>query len=126
MVNWISLVSIDNQIKINGLRVELREIEAAIEQHPQVSEAVVVYAGEPTRQLHGFVKSIEVTSTVTDQDWYTASGDGHNAIEHLPENFDFTDYAEHYFDMEQLATWVMLRTIQAVDFFKTEGIQLRL
>ncbi|PKF77851.1 hypothetical protein CW749_20140 [Vibrio sp. vnigr-6D03] len=112
---------IDNQIKINGLRVEPGEIEAAIEQHPQVSEAVVVYAGEPTRQLHGFVKSIEVTSTVTDEDWYTASDDGHNAIEHLPENFDLADYAEYYSDMEQLATWVMLRTIQAVGFFKTEG-----
>ncbi|MGD1807086.1 amino acid adenylation domain-containing protein [Dapis sp. BLCC M126] len=42
---------IDNQIKIHGFRVELGEIETAINQHPAVTETVVILRkDEPERQ----------------------------------------------------------------------------
>jgi len=42
---------IDNQIKIHGFRVELGEIETAINQHPEVAETVVILRkDEPERQ----------------------------------------------------------------------------
>ena len=42
---------IDNQVKINGFRVELGEIETAISQHPEVAETVVILRkDEPERQ----------------------------------------------------------------------------
>ncbi|KAF9556313.1 hypothetical protein EC968_008316 [Mortierella alpina] len=36
----------DNQVKIRGFRIELGEIEARLAEHPQVSEAVVLAAGD--------------------------------------------------------------------------------
>ncbi|MDJ0658850.1 MAG: amino acid adenylation domain-containing protein [Crocosphaera sp.] len=33
---------LDNQVKIHGFRVELGEIEAVLQQHPQISQAVVI------------------------------------------------------------------------------------
>ena len=42
---------IDNQIKIHGFRVELGEIETAINQHPEIAETVVILRkDEPERQ----------------------------------------------------------------------------
>lgn len=37
----------DNQVKINGYRVELGEIEAVLQQHPALTGAAVVAAGQP-------------------------------------------------------------------------------
>ncbi|MHA3022899.1 non-ribosomal peptide synthase/polyketide synthase [Mycobacterium sp. BMJ-28] len=42
----------DNQIKINGFRVELGEIEAALAAHPDVAEAVVTAHGQ---RLDGYI-----------------------------------------------------------------------
>jgi amino acid adenylation domain-containing protein len=47
---------IDAQVKVRGYRVELGEIEAALRQHPDVEDAVVVARpGEDTAQLVGYV-----------------------------------------------------------------------
>jgi amino acid adenylation domain-containing protein len=50
---------IDDQVKINGLRVELGEIEAALVSHPSVSQAVVIVvtnrAGK--KQLAGYLRA---------------------------------------------------------------------
>ncbi|KFG09885.1 MULTISPECIES: non-ribosomal peptide synthetase [Streptomyces] len=42
---------LDHQVKINGFRVELGEIEAALQSHPEVSSAVVVTVGDRRREL---------------------------------------------------------------------------
>lgn len=50
---------LDTQIKINGLRIELAEIEAALRLHPQVTAAAVVVREDPPgrRHLVGYVAS---------------------------------------------------------------------
>ncbi|MFJ2767106.1 amino acid adenylation domain-containing protein [Streptomyces sp. NPDC087300] len=42
---------LDHQVKINGFRVELGEIEAGLQGHPEVASAVVVRAGERRNEL---------------------------------------------------------------------------
>jgi amino acid adenylation domain-containing protein len=49
----------DQQVKINGYRVELGEVEAALERHPQVQQAVVVAVGEREQRLVAHVVSAE-------------------------------------------------------------------
>jgi acyl carrier protein len=50
---------IDHQVKINGLRVELGEIEAALLTHPEVGQAVVVVTTDQSgaRQLTGYLRA---------------------------------------------------------------------
>jgi amino acid adenylation domain-containing protein len=47
----------DNQVKINGIRIELGDIEAALQAHPHVKRAIVVAHGErfTGKQLCAFV-----------------------------------------------------------------------
>jgi amino acid adenylation domain-containing protein len=55
---------LDSQVKIRGVRIELREVEAAIEQHPAVRAAAVIAradaSGRP--QLAAYVSADGVTS----------------------------------------------------------------
>ncbi|HEX9624111.1 MAG TPA: amino acid adenylation domain-containing protein [Streptosporangiaceae bacterium] len=50
---------IDDQVKINGLRVELGEIETALLSHPDVGQAVVVVTTDQggARQLTGYLRA---------------------------------------------------------------------
>ncbi|MEL6222966.1 MAG: amino acid adenylation domain-containing protein, partial [Cyanobacteria bacterium J06627_8] len=45
----------DNQVKLSGYRIELGEIESTLTRHPDVSQAVVLAAGEPAQQLVAYV-----------------------------------------------------------------------
>ncbi|MFC0516341.1 AMP-binding protein, partial [Mucilaginibacter angelicae] len=51
----------DNQLKINGYRVELGEIESCLREHPQVEEAIVTakVSGEGNYELVGYIVSKE-------------------------------------------------------------------
>ena len=42
---------LDHQVKINGFRVELGEIEVALQTHPRISGAIVVTTGDRRREL---------------------------------------------------------------------------
>src|SRR5437588_7986209 len=48
---------IDAQVKLNGLRIELEEIESVLQLHPDVAAAAVSVQGEAAKQLVGFVVS---------------------------------------------------------------------
>ncbi len=53
---------IDSQVKINGLRVELGEIEAALLTHPQVGQAVVTVTEHlGSKQLAAYVRAAGLT-----------------------------------------------------------------
>ncbi|HEX7154407.1 MAG TPA: amino acid adenylation domain-containing protein [Thermoanaerobaculia bacterium] len=58
----------DQQVKIRGFRVELGEIEAALLQHPDVTEAVVVAVGErPNQHLAAFVVGTAPVTELQDE-----------------------------------------------------------
>src|SRR5919198_1444096 len=48
---------IDAQVKLNGLRIELEEIESVLRLHPEVAAAAVTIQGETAKQLVGYVVS---------------------------------------------------------------------
>jgi amino acid adenylation domain-containing protein/thioester reductase-like protein len=51
---------IDNQVKLNGIRVELGEIEHALSSHPAIAQAVVLLDGDASgsHSLWGFVRPL--------------------------------------------------------------------
>src|SRR5256714_36654 len=50
---------IDAQVKLNGLRIELEEIESVLQTHPDVAAAAVSVQGETAKQLVGYVVSAD-------------------------------------------------------------------
>jgi amino acid adenylation domain-containing protein len=60
----------DAQIKLHGYRIELADIEAALEQHPGVAQAAVVLQGESGRErLHAVVVPAEATREGEPEFW---------------------------------------------------------
>ena len=110
---------IDNQIKINGQRIEASEIESAIEAQPQIDQAVVLYGGAPVKQLQGFVRSHATKTPIADEGaWRSIVAAGIARIGDLPDSFDLATYANQYDRLERYATLTMLRTLQDAGFFK--------
>lgn len=113
---------IDNQLKINGQRVEAGDVEAEIEAQPGIRQAVVLYQGEPVRQLHGFFTATPQDGPAPDgPEWDEALRDGEEAVSALPERFDLAAYARQYAELELFATWTMLHTLQQAGYFLREG-----
>ena len=61
---------VDNQIKINGFRVELDEIEVVLNQHPDVREAVVL-ASEVTSEQKVLIAYLVSTELIVDNANFT-------------------------------------------------------
>lgn len=113
---------IDNQIKINGQRIEASEVESAIESQPQINQAVVLYGGSPVKQLQGFIcAQPDFEDAPDDSVWEGIENAGMAQISALPENIDLNAYSAQYSELERYATLVMLRTLQEAGFFKTSG-----
>jgi thioesterase domain-containing protein/SAM-dependent methyltransferase len=72
----------DDQVKVNGFRVELGEIEAAMCQHPDVAQAAVVVHEDDrqTRRLNGYL--------VPTADWMSTSHLGRAQVEEWREIYD--------------------------------------
>lgn len=112
---------IDNQINHNGLRIEPGEIEASINQHPDISEAIVIYAGKPHKQLHGFITKENQPSNNTkpykmSSSWLQANKIADQYSRVPPKDFDVEKYSIRFNEMEKLSTWVMLAVIQSAGF----------
>jgi pyochelin synthetase len=62
---------IDQQVKINGQRIELEEIEAVLQQHPKVRAAVVVASGElqGSRHLVAYLVPASGDAVISSQVW---------------------------------------------------------
>lgn len=117
---------IDNQLKISGMRIEASEIEAVLGEHPHIAEAAVIYGGTPLKQLHGYFTPSSTaqanhSEASGDNGWHRALTVGEWACNDLPEDFDLYDYGNHFSNMEQLSTWVMLATIQNAGHCRTVG-----
>jgi len=106
----------DNQVKINGYRVELGEIETVLNQHPEIQETCIIYAGQPKKQLQSFItKSAHHSQPVKNTSWLEVNKVADKTSKKLPEGFDVEQYAARLEKIEQLSTWVMLATIQSVN-----------
>ncbi len=117
---------LDNQLKINGMRIEPSEIESLLADHPAIAETAVVYGGAPLKQLHAYFTTGQETNaqaveTPLDNGWHRALTVGEWACNDLPEGFDLVTYGEHFANMELLSTWVMLETLQTAGFFRNPG-----
>ena len=119
---------LDNQLKINGMRIEPSEIEAVLADHPAVAETAIVYGGTPLKQLHAYFTvgrepGLPAGEIPLDNGWHRALTVGEWACNDLPEDFDLETYGEHFANMELLSTWVMLGTLQTAGFFRNPGDQ---
>ena len=77
---------LDNQVKINGHRIEIAEIEAALMKIPQVENCCVVYhRNEGTGNLVAFIKERDKLKTILDMVECDEEKMGINAIDQFNE-----------------------------------------
>jgi amino acid adenylation domain-containing protein len=130
---------IDNQINHNGLRIEPGEIESTISQYSDIKEAVVIQAGQPHKQLHGFITKatnyVEALHPIninninninnnqkvnnTSANWLRVNTLADQLSRVPPKGFNVDQYSARFNAMERLSTWAMLATIQSAGFLQT-------
>ena len=87
---------VDAQVKIRGYRIEPGEIEAALKEHTQVSDALVLMLGDSdNKQLLGYVVPKEIDSPAAQSD----------RIEHWQQLYDSTYAESESTDDFNLAGW---------------------
>ncbi|GAB6040083.1 amino acid adenylation domain-containing protein [Endothiovibrio diazotrophicus] len=124
---------VDFQVKINGYRVELGEIEAALEAHPGVSRAAVTAVGPArgARRLVGHVVVAEAASgapvereavdeALAEGWWNTALSAGRAAEGALPAD-EREALVVVRAEMERLATAALCRTLWELGLFQSVG-----
>ncbi|GAB6040072.1 non-ribosomal peptide synthetase [Endothiovibrio diazotrophicus] len=124
---------VDFQVKINGYRVELGEIEEELESHPGVSRAAVTAVGPArgARRLVGHVVVAEAASgapvereavdeALAEGWWNAALSSGRAAEGALPVDEREALVAVRA-EMERLATAALCRTLRALGLFQRVG-----
>ncbi|MGF1728023.1 amino acid adenylation domain-containing protein [Photobacterium kasasachensis] len=136
---------IDNQVKINGVRIEPGEIECTLEKHTAVNQAVVLTKND---RLHGFVtlsegmktqnfeqsesldqmllQGSEVCRQQADAEWNALQLGGDISCRTMASDFVPQDYDQHYQEMEQLSTLVMRYALHQSGLFYQQGQCCRL
>ena len=124
---------VDNQIKIRGFRVELGEIEATLQCHPAIRDAVVIASGEPSSEMrliayfsldrqHFQQTILQSLQTQQLQYWQTLYNQTYQVtdnIQHstlITQHFNITGWNSSYtgepIPLEQMQEWVSDRVEQ--------------
>ncbi|RMH93589.1 amino acid adenylation domain-containing protein [Lysobacter pythonis] len=124
---------IDDQLNINGVRIEPGEIESTLVRHDAVAQAVVVAAGEPPRlnafiatTEHAPVRQLRIEAATCDRQWQDTLSHLAQTGADIPAGFSPEDYRRHYQDMEDLSTLVMRRALHESGLFDRAGDRARL
>ncbi len=113
---------LDHQVKVNGLRIETGEIENVLREHQDVSQALVVVAGEESKRLVAYVvpKMSTFTEMATDSE-KALSGEqvtqwqdvfDQNYAGHVPDTDEFnivgwnSSYDSQPMPAEDMKQWV--------------------
>ena len=117
---------VDNQIKIRGFRVELGEIEATLQRHPAIRDAVVITSGETSIDLRliayfsldrQYFQQTVLRSLQTQhiQRWQTLYNQTYQSPLSTPQ-FNIVGWNSSYtgapIPLEQMQTWVSDRVQQ--------------
>ncbi|UTV29795.1 non-ribosomal peptide synthetase/type I polyketide synthase [Photobacterium atrarenae] len=134
----------DNQVKINGVRIEPGEIESTLEKHPLVNQAVVLTHND---RLHGFVTRSQESVRDTEQsaladsellrindmccqqvdaEWQALELGGQVSCQVIADDFVPQSYEQHYQEMELLSTLVMRYALHQSGLFERKGQSCRL
>lgn len=115
----------DRQVKVRGHRIELAEIEAAMDAHPRVTGSAVVVEGERTeRSLAAFVEPARRTPTGTGEAPSAAvaavavAAVAASAFAVGPEADRFVDFTAA---LEEFGRAVMVRTLRRAGLFGTRA-----
>lgn len=107
---------VDNQIKIRGFRVELGEIEATLQSHPAIRDAVVIPLNEMRLTAYFSIDRQYLQQTLSQslqnqhiQQWQTLYNQTYRSTDGTP-NFDITGWNSSYtgepIPLEQMQEWV--------------------
>jgi amino acid adenylation domain-containing protein len=117
---------IDNQIKIRGFRVELGEIEATLQSHPAVRDAVAIASGETSSEMRliayfsidrQYLQQTIRESLIAEQiqQWETLYNQTYQSTDNN-QNFNITGWNSSYtgqpIPLDQMQEWVSDRVGQ--------------
>ena len=121
---------VDTQIKIRGFRVELGEIEATLQRHPAIQEAIVISSQEPSNEMrltacfslnHQQVQQAVLQSLQAQQiqHWQTLYDQTYQSPSSASQ-FNITGWNSSYtgepIPLEQMQEWVSDRVQQILAF----------
>ena len=114
---------VDNQIKIRGFRVELGEIEATLQRHPAIQDAVVIASGDQMRLIAYFslerqhfqqtiLQSLQTQQLQYWQSLYNQTYQVTDNIQHFNITGWMSSYTGETIPLEQMQEWVSDRCEQ--------------